>query len=65
MAKFRLHDHAWLVENGGFSISEVRIESIVYGRYTITFVHKPGMIRVPESRLFATEQEAKASVKRT
>ena len=64
MAKFQLLDHAWLVENGGFTVSEVVIESIRYDRYTISFVNKSGMIRVPESRLFKSEEEARASIRR-
>ena len=59
--RYKPGDHAWIIENGGFAITEVVIESVRYGRYTISFFNRSGMIRLPEHRLYQTREEAEAA----
>lgn len=60
MAKFNPGDRAFIVENS-HTIREVTVGKFSGGFYLIKF-ESGGGIKVREHRLFATEEEAKASV---
>ena len=62
MAKLKAGDTAFIVESNRF-IREVEIKSCAGGMYLIKFKDSGGGIKVKEHRLFATEEEAEASLK--
>lgn len=62
--KYSPDDTAYLVESNRI-IRKVKILKFSGGFYTARFVEGGGGIRVRESRLFATEEEAKASLLRS
>lgn len=57
MAKFKAGDKAFIVESNRW-IREVEIRSTAGGMYLIRFLDSGGGIKVKESRLFATREEA-------
>ena len=60
--KYNIGDIAYIVESNRF-IKEVMIKKYAGGSYVIKFMDTGGGIRVQESRLFASVDEAKASIK--
>lgn len=60
MAGFKKGDKAWIVESK-LIIQPVTILRCTGGIYLTRFDNKPGGIQVKEHRLFASEEEAKAS----
>lgn len=64
ISKFSPNDTAFLIESNRI-IREVKILKFSGGLYTIRFVQGGGGIKVRESRLFATEEEARASIPTT
>ena len=60
--KYKVGDTAYIVESNRF-VREVMITKCIAGSYIIKFVDSGGGIRVHESRLFSSEDEAKASIK--
>lgn len=60
MARFKAGDTAFLVESNRV-IREVTVASCAGGMYLIKFQNGGG-IRVKEHRLFASEEDAKASI---
>ena len=61
MAKFKVGDKAFIVENNN-RIREVEVRSASGGMYLIKFPETGGGIKLKESRLFATKEEAQKSV---
>ena len=61
-SRFQEEDTAWLVESNRF-IREVRVVRLTGGFYVVQFKDTGGAIQVRGSRLFATEEEAKNSVR--
>lgn len=61
-SKFHEEDTAWLVESNRI-IREVRIIRLESSFYVVQFKDTGGAIRVRGTRLFATEEEAKKSVR--
>lgn len=59
MAKFIVEDTAYIVENG-MHLRKVTIIRVAGGFCTVKLDGSDGAIRLRESRLFATEEEAKA-----
>lgn len=57
MAKFKAGDKAYIVESNRW-IREVEIRSTAGGMYLIKFLDSGGGIKVKESRLFVTKEEA-------
>lgn len=57
MAKFKAGDKAFIVESNRW-IREVEIRSTAGGMYLIKFLDSGGGIKVKESRLFASKEEA-------
>ena len=53
----------YIIENASF-VKEVIIVSFASGFYTIKYPTGKGAFRVRESRLYATEQEAKREVRK-
>ncbi len=62
MVKLKAGDTAFIVESNRF-IREVEIKSCAGGMYLIKFKDSGGGIKVKEHRLFATKEEAEASLK--
>lgn len=60
-SKFNLGDIVYLVESGR-DIREVKIAKVAGGFYTVRFNNGAGGIKVRESRLFATREDAVNSV---
>ena len=60
--KYQVGDTAYIVESNRF-IREVKITKHIAGSYIIKFVDSGGGIRVHESRLFSTEEDAKNTIK--
>ena len=60
---FKQGSKAFIVENN-WRTCEVRIISIAGGFATISFVDSRGITRLRLSRLFATKEEADATIKR-
>lgn len=61
MTKMKAGDTAFIVESNRL-IREVEIKSCVGGMYLIRFKDSGGGIKVKEHRLFATKEEAEASI---
>ena len=61
--KYQIGDTAYIVESNRF-IREVKITKHIAGSYIIKFVDSGGGIRVHESRLFPSEDEAKNSIRK-
>ena len=59
---FQVDDTAWLVESNRF-IRDVRIIRLTGSFYVVQFMDSGGAIQVRGTRLFATEEEAKKSVR--
>lgn len=59
--RFKPGDKAFIVESNRF-LREVEIRSTAGGMYLIKFVDTGGGIKVKESRLFATREEAEKSL---
>ena len=59
--KYNVNDTAFLLESNRF-IREIKIVKYSGGLYTIRFTNGDGGIKVRESRLFATKEEAKAAI---
>ena len=59
--RFEEGDIAWIVESNRF-IRKVYIVRSTAGFYIVKFADSEGAIQVRESRLFATEEDAKKSV---
>ena len=60
--KYQVGDIAYIVESNRF-IREVKITKYIAGSYIIKFVDSGGGIRVHESRLFPTEEEARNNIR--
>ena len=60
-SKYKPDDTAYIIESYRI-IREVRILRIVGGFYTIQFTDTGGGMKLRESRLFPTEEAAKASI---
>lgn len=63
MAKYNIGQKVYIVENASF-VKEVIITQYSSGFYTIKYPNGKGAFRVRESRLYATELEAKQSLRR-
>lgn len=61
--RYNVDDMAFLLVSNRI-VREVKIIKISGGLYTIRFVEGGGGIKVRESRLFPTEEEAKASIQK-
>ena len=61
MAKFMAGEKAFIVESNR-RIREVEIRSTAGGMYLIKFLDSGGGIKVKESRLFATHEDAEKSL---
>lgn len=59
--RFKAGDKAFIVESNRF-IREVEIRSTAGGMYLIKFTDTGGGIKVKESRLFATREDAEKSL---
>lgn len=59
--RFKPGDKAFIVESNRF-LREVEIRSTAGGMYLIKFIDTGGGIKVKESRLFATREEAEKSL---
>lgn len=59
--KYSINETAYLIESNRL-IREVKILKFAGGFYTIQFVRGGGGIKVRESRLFATREEAEAAI---
>ena len=60
--RFKPGDKAFIVESNRF-IREVEIRSVAGGMYLIKFTDSGGGIKVKESRLFATREDADKSLR--
>ncbi len=60
---FKTGDTVFIVESNRF-IREVEVRSCGGGMYLVRFKDNGGGIRLKEHRLFATKEEAEASIKR-
>ena len=58
---FKAGDVAFIVESN-IKVREVQIRSCIAGMYTISFADGGGAIRVKNHRLFATREEAEATL---
>lgn len=63
MSKFKAGNKAFIVESSIF-VKEVHVIKSSGGFCLIKYTKGDGDYRVRESRLFATEEEAKASIKK-
>lgn len=61
-SRFQVDDTAWLVESNRI-IREVRIIRLAGSFYVVQFKDSGGAIQVRGTRLLATEEEAKKSVR--
>lgn len=61
MAKLKAGDIAYIVESNRI-IREVEVKNCSAGMYLIRFIDSGGGIKVKEHRLFATKEEAEASI---
>ena len=61
--RFNSNDTAFLIESNRI-IREVRIVKYAGGLYTIQFVDGGGGIKVRESRLFSTKEEADTAIQK-
>ena len=61
--KYKAGDKAFIVESSRF-IREVEIVKIAGGLVTLRFADTNGGVKLHESRLFPTKEEAEASTKR-
>ena len=61
--KFKEGDIAYIVESNRF-IKEVMIKKYAAGSYIIKFKDSGGGIRVHESRIFSSEEEARSSIRK-
>lgn len=59
--KYNVNDTVFLIESNR-TIREVKIVKFAGGLYTIRFIQGGGGIKVRESRLFATKEEANAAL---
>lgn len=59
--KYNVDDIAFLIESNRF-IRKVKILRFSGGLYTIQFVNGGGGMKVRESRLFASKEEAEAAI---
>ena len=59
--RFKAGDKAFIVESNRW-IREVEIRSTAGGMYLIKFLDSGGAIKVKESRLFATREDAEKSL---
>ncbi len=62
-SKYNPGDTAYIVESNR-SIREVKVLRITSGLVTLRFTDTNGGIRIHESRLFPTKEEAEASMKK-
>ena len=62
--KYQIGDTAYIVESNRF-IRDVKITKHIAGSYIIKFVDSGGGIRVHESRLFPSEEDANNMLKGT
>lgn len=62
MAKYKAGDTAYIVESNRF-VREVKIVNFSAGFYFIRFADSGGGIKVRENRLYATKEEAEATIK--
>lgn len=60
-SKYNANDTAFLIESCR-TIREVKIVKYAGGMYTVRFTDGSGGIKVRESRLFATQDDAKAAL---
>lgn len=63
MAKYNIGQKLYIVENASF-VKEVIIVSFASGFYTIKYPTGKGAFRVRESRIYASELEAKQSLRK-
>ena len=61
--KYKVGDIAYIVESNRF-IKEVVIKKYAGGFYIIKFKDSGGGIRVHESRIFCSEEEARSSIRK-
>ena len=61
--KYQVGNAAYIVESKRF-IRKVKITKHIAGSYIIKFVDSGGRIRVHESRLFSSEEDAKNSIRK-
>ena len=59
--KYKLGDHAWIVVSS-IMIREVEVLRFAGGLYTVRFMDSAGGIKIRESRLIATKDEAEAQL---
>lgn len=62
MAKYKAGDTAYIVESNRL-VREVKIVNFSAGFYLIRFADNGGGIKVRENRLYATKEEAEATIK--
>ena len=60
--KFKVGDRAFIVESNRF-IREVEVRSCAGGMYLVRFLDSVGGIKLRETRLFASKEEAEGSIK--
>ncbi len=60
-SKYNVDDTAFLIESNR-TIREVKILKFTGGLYTVRFTNGAGGIKVRESRLYATKEEAEATI---
>ena len=63
MSKYNPGDKAFIVESSLF-VREVKIVKIVGGVAALRFTDTNGGVKLRESRLFPTKEEAEASIKK-
>ena len=63
-SKYNPGDTAFIVESSLF-VREVKIVKIVGGMVTLRFTDTNGGVKLRESRLFPTKEEAEASIKKS
>ena len=64
MSRFRPGSTAYIVESNRF-IREVEVKSFSGGLYLLIFKDTGGGVKLRENRLFATKEEAEASIKKS
>ena len=62
-SKYKPGDTAYIVESGLF-VREVAVVKVAGGFATLRFTDGPGGVRLRESRLFPTKEEAEAEMPR-
>ena len=62
-AKFKAEDTVFIVESNRF-VREAQIKSCAGGMYLLKFKDSDGGIKLKEHRLFATKEDAEASIRK-